>query len=490
MVIFRTLKYTGAAAIMAAVIGWAGASAASWFYPLGEVLPVPRLSDKPAPFLDVPDRPAMPLELGCKFLGTGKLPEGFKIPGGAVWSPCLWVFGTYRAAMATYEAVGPAGRNTEAVHRLDLFANLQLTTTEKCIVGVAPMDKNRFTSFSRYSLESNQGEGGHRPEYGLYVRTAFCEGDFGSLFPNLDPRGTNFIDYGFSVGRQQITFQEGIMINDFLDAVGIVRNNMHFPGFPNVRATALFALDHIDRGSPASRRRLNEAGLYGLFLQADTAASTWALDFIAITDDEERSTGGDGYFVGLAATQRGWNPFNGIGTTSTTYRINASIGDGADTQQVADGVLLSAEISITPHSSDDVAYFNPFWGIDRYTSASREPILGGPLAALGISFASPSLGNHLSELSAFNTEVAGFALGYQAFWDNHRRNLVLEIAGVKDTTRNLFNNNGAGTDAAAFTFQLQQAVGQRVQLQLDGFVAYIEGRDNGSGARFEVLVQF
>ena len=137
-----------------------------------------------------------------------------------------------------------------------------------------------------------------------------------------------------------------------------------------------------------------------------------------------------------------------------------------------------------------IVYINPFYGIDRYTQVSREPIVGGPLAPLGISFASPSLGNHLSELNSANTQAAGFAIGYQAFWDNHRRNLVFEIAGLKDNTRNLFKDDGAGTDAAAFTVQFQQAVGQHVQLQLDTFVAYLEGRDNGSGARAEILVQF
>ncbi len=43
---------------------------------------------------------------------------------------------------------------------------------------------------------------------------------------------------------------------------------------------------------------------------------------------------------------------------------------------------------------------------------------------------------------------------------------------------------------AALTVQFQQAVGQHVQLQLDAFVSYLESRDNGSGARAEILVQF
>ncbi len=477
--------------IVLGVFGGAADAQAGGLYPLGETTPVPRLSDKPLPFVTPPARPALPIEMGCKFLGNGNIPQGIKMPTGAVFTPCLWGFGTWRAAMQTYESVGTAGRNTELATRLDLFANLQLTTTDKCIVGVAPLDKNRFTNFTRYSWESNQGEEGGRSEAGVYLRTAFCEGDFGSLFPMFDPNGTKLIDYGFSVGRQQITFQEGILINDFMDAVGVVRNNLHAPGFSNIRVTGLYAWDSIDRGAPSTRQRLNRpGGLYGLFLQADDPTTTWGLDFVAVDDDENRATGGDGAWVGLSAAQRAWTPWSRLASINTTYRINSSFSRDPDSNQIADGVLVSAEFSWTPHSSDDVVYINPFYGFDRYTQASREPIVGGPLAPLGISFASPSLGNHLSELSGFNTQSAGIAMGYQAFWDNHRRNLVFEVAGLKDNTRNLFSTNGAGTDAAAFTVQFQQAVGQHVQLQLDGFVSYLEGRDDGTGARAEILVQF
>jgi hypothetical protein len=129
-------------------------------------------------------------------------------------------------------------------------------------------------------------------------------------------------------------------------------------------------------------------------------------------------------------------------------------------------------------------YINPFWGIDRYSQAGREPIVGGPLAALGISFASPSLGNYLSELNSFAGPIVGVAMGYQAFWNNHRRNLVIELAGTQST------ESEDQLDSAALTLQFQMAIGKHVQLQLDGFVSYLEARDNGSGARIELLVQF
>ena len=476
----------GAVVAIAVTLGnstpaWAG------LYPLGETTGVPRLSDTPVPYAVVPERPALPVELGCKFLGNGPLPDPIELPGGAVWSPCLWVFGTYRQAVQTFEGVGPRGRASEWVHRLDVFANVQLTSTEKCIVGLAPLDNNRANKFTRVTIDSDREKKGGHSE-GVYLRTAFCEGDFGSLFPNLDPKGTTLIDYGFAAGRQQVIFQEGIMINDFLDAFGVVRNNLHLPGTSNIRTTGLYAWGHIDRGPSSTRHRAASPGLFGLFTQVDTTPSTFNIDFLTIQDHDSGPLGRDGYWAGLSATQRSWSPFDGIGVVNTTYRVNVSIADGPDTAQVADGVLLSAEVSWTPHSSDDIVYVNSFGGIDRYTQASREPIAGGPLAPLGINFAGAGLGNHLSELSNFNTQVVGGVMGYQAFWDNHRRNLVLEFAGVVDT-----RGGGAGQpgfDGAAFSVQFQQAIGQHVQLQIDAFRSYLEDTPDGSGGRLEMLFQF
>ncbi|NQV80560.1 MAG: hypothetical protein HQ495_08395 [Alphaproteobacteria bacterium] len=86
-------------------------------------------------------------------------------------------------------------------------------------------------------------------------------------------------------------------------------------------------------------------------------------------------------------------------------------------------------------------------------------------------------------MSAAANDVLGIAIGYQAFWDQFRRNLVLEVAGRKDTS-------GNGLDDAAVGFQLQQKIKQRFLVQVDGFYAVQEGRDDAHGARLELLIQF
>ena len=101
----------------------------------------------------------------------------------------------------------------------------------------------------------------------------------------------------------------------------------------------------------------------------------------------------------------------------------------------------------------------------------------------GILFASPGLGNYLAEINPFTDDDVGAAIGYQAFWDSNRRNLILEIAGKHDY-------GGNGFDSLGFGAQLQQAVGRHVQLTFEAFYTLNEDRDDGAGARGEVQVVY
>ena len=167
-----------------------------------------RLSDIPLPLQveDVPDRPTLLLELGEPFLGTGSFGPEVELPTGAVWRPSLWVFGTHRMAVQTVD--NGATRVSEWAHRLDLFANLKLSASDRLLIGLRPLDReNRFTGVSF------EPAGDFQDEFNAVVRTLFFEGDAGEIFPNLDSGDTRMLDIGFSVGRQAVLFQDGILIN-------------------------------------------------------------------------------------------------------------------------------------------------------------------------------------------------------------------------------------------------------------------------------------
>ena len=428
----------------------------------------------------LPPRPNLFVELGDPFLDTGQLDAGFEVPViGAVWQPRLWAYMIWRTAFQSFDPGGDGSvRETEVATRLDLYANLQLTGTEKLLVGFRPLDKNRANRFTRYTF-NGRGEEGFDGDFSIIPETLFFEGDLGSLFPVFDEKGVIPLDFGFTVGRQPIVFQEGILINDTVDAVGFVRNNIPFPGTSNLRISGLWAWNRVDRNDEFDTPN---ADLFGLFFNADTHTSTYNVDLVYVNDKGGPS---DGFNIGAAAIQR-----MNIGgeTYATAFRVNASFAldeevAGVPASVVGDGVLLTAEFSKHPHGSDDIVYFNPFIAIGNYTQAGREAVVGGPLANVGILFASPSLGNYLAEVNPFTDDVVGFALGYQAFWDNNRRNLILEIAG-----RESYNNTGP--DSLGFGAQLQQAVGRNVQLQFEAYYTINDGEKDGAGTRAEVLVVY
>ena len=439
-------------------------------FPIGETFEVSRFSDEKIQLLqpsDAGNRPPLIYEGGDLFLGTGNLQEGFETPWGAVWQPQLWIFGTLRTSLHYFDN-GVRSPSSEWATRLDLFANLQLTHTEKLVIGVRPLDRNAFNRFTRVQLNDNFGSSKIEPN--LDIRTLFFEGDFGSLFPGLDPVGKKPIDLGFSVGRQALTFQNGIMINETVDAVGLVRNNIRFAGISGMRSTVVYGWNELHR----SNARLNRSSdLFGWFNSIDTLKHTFNLDMIYVEDDQ---TTGDSYNLGFSAIQR-------LGHFNTTFRINTSFEMDTDSPKAGTGTMYSSEVSWTPYRSDDIAYVNAFLVDGNYTQVGREPIVGGPLASLGVLFASPGVGNLLSELNNLTNDVAGLVLGYEAFWDNHHRSLTMEIASRKDI-------GGDGFDDVAFGFEFRQKLTQRIQLELDASYSVLEKRDDGTSLYTEIRYLF
>ncbi len=459
----------------------------SWFdnfWPIGDKVGVKGLKDEYVEFRTektadpkkrLPSRPKLAIESGNGFLDTGKLHQGYEVPIiGAVWQPRLWAYGINRFTLQSFKSGRGPQRETELANRLDLFFNLQLTGTEKILLGLRSFDNNRPRDFTRYTFAG--ADSGYNGEFNLGVETFFFEGDLGSLFPNLDKVGITPLDFGFTIGRQPLIFQEGILINDTIDAVGLIRNNIPFPGASNFRVSAIYGWNRVDRNDEA---RDADANLFGLFVAADTHTTTWNFDGIYIQDDGR----GDGLYAGIAAIQR-LQKWGGI---STAFRVNASFAleDEIPGNVVGNGVLITSEISKTVPGSDDIVYFNAFLGLGNYTQAGREAIKGGPLANTGILFASPNLSTYGAEINPFiEDDTIGGAIGYQAFFDNKRRNIIFEIASRYDLS-------GTGFDSLGFGVQLQQAIGRHIQLQLETFYVFNnEGREDGSGARLEVQVVY
>ena len=431
-----------------------------------------RLSDEKIPLQieGFPQRPKPLIELGEPFLGTGTLKPGFKLPTGAVWQPALLMFGAFRTAVQSVDS--GAGRITEWANRLDLFFNLQLSGSERLVVGFRNLDQGgRFTSYF-FEHPDPALDGEFQDELDAEIESLYFEGDFGEIFPNLDREDFGSTDIGFSVGRQPLFFQEGMLINDSLDGIGITRNTLLPKKTSNFRATFLYAWDNVDAGAVE-----RDANLYGLLTSTDFRRST--VDFDVAWVDADDATGSL-VAAGLSAVQR-------IGKLSTSFRVLGSVATDEETPLATDGVLFFSEVSWVPHYTTDHVYFTAFWAIDEFTSASRGPATGGPLGRAGINFAAVGLGSVGAALSSRARDVAGGAFGYQKFFANTRKQVIVE-AGLRVGTDDLVS------DAYALTARYQMAMKQHYVLVVDGFVGNEDLVGGGSetlyGGRLELVVKF
>ena len=134
----------------------AGISLPGGIFPLGDKVPVKTIKKEYVPFKgadEITQRPHLFIEKGDFFLDSGKLYEGFEVPLlGAVWQPRLWSYMISRTAFQSFENHAPGTeRETEIANRTDLYVNLQLTGTDKILLGLRPFDNNRPDRFSRYN---------------------------------------------------------------------------------------------------------------------------------------------------------------------------------------------------------------------------------------------------------------------------------------------------------------------------------------------------
>ena len=401
------------------------------------------------------------------FLGSGEIDPGFELPTGAVWQPVVVIYGTYRTALQTYS--NGARDVTEWANRFDLFSNIYLTPTERILIGLRPLDQN--AEFAGYRFSSPNGRQG-----GLdgNINTLFFEGDFGELFPNLDPHDEKNLDYGFAIGRMPLNFQDGIMINDFVDAIGITRASMFLGGASASRLTALYAWNQIHRGNNMED---DGANLFGLFYAADYEKSTYDVDLAYV--EGSTSTGGEGLYFGVGQTRR-------FGKFNSTMRANLSWALETGTPAVDTGLLLFSQVSRTMDYNYDIAYLNTFWGVGDYTSAARDPAAGGSIGGIsGLLFEAVGLGGYGSALTNRSNDAVAAALGYQHFLEGQfsKNQISAEIGGRLAT-------DGGSRSGAGISIRYQHALGQHAILRFDGFAATYDDGTSGGGLRTEWSYQF
>jgi hypothetical protein len=411
------------------------------------------------------------LEIGDPFLGSGPIRPGTKTPTGQMLQPWFLLFGTLRTATQSYDDGN--NKTAEWSNRLDLHGNLNLSGTERLLVSLRPLDSDKGT-YSGYNFKPDRNDGWQDQFSGKLTRF-FFEGELGEIFPGLDPTDSGTLDWGFSVGRQPIAIQDGILVNDTIDLIGVTRNSLIANNLSNLRITGLYGWNEVDQSShQPGVHDDSSAQLYAMLFESDTGwDSTVAMDIVHIDDQGDS----DAWYLGLGTTQR-------IGTTNTTFRINSSIPEHADTATVGNGTLLSAEISQTLSGTENLLYLNTFWSINHFTSAARSHDEGTPVANLGLLYSPVGMGRYAVPLGQPIADTVGVTLGYQRFFNGIRKQLVMEM-GLRASTKSEHDGDILGIGA-----RYQQAIGQRFLLRLDSFIAAQKENGRSHGIRLEWVTKF
>lgn len=436
------------------------------------------LDEVPIELSPVPQRPPLILEWNERFLGSGPLSRGIEMPTGAVWRPSLWVFGEFRTAVQYFDRQRGVDPTTEWANRLDLFGQLNLTGTERVLVGLRPLDEERggARNFSGYDFHNGEWTDGWNPD----VQTLFFEGDFGEIFPGLDPYDSKMLDVGFSVGRMPLLAQQGLLINeDMIDAVTATRNTLYTNNNLNLRMTGVYSWRGLNRNSPTDRANdfSLDSKMIAFLTESDFLHRTVNLDAAYIYGDDAF---GDLFAFGASSIQRHHGFHN---TYNTSVHLLASFPDGPTTDYADQGELFFMQTSWTPHHTEDLVYFNTFLAIDQFTSPTRGPAMGGPLGQTGILFAGIGLGNYAAPIGVRTNDIAGASVGYQLFFDHTREQVIWEVGGAKET-------EGVSRGALGTAVRYQKAIGQHMIFVVDGFVSKQEGQDVSQGARTELRIKF
>ncbi len=407
-----------------------------------------------------------------RFLSPGPIDPGIKSPTGATWRPSFLIFGNIRTAVQSYEAPG-GERTSEWANRLDIFGNLSLNSTERFVFGFRPLDEEGdFTGVAYGRGVRDEGfVNGFDPE----PHTFFFEGYLDELFPNFDPTDSRGIDIGYSLGRQPIILQDGILANDNMDALGLTKHNMFLLGSSNARLSAYAGFNEIHRGDNI---RDSRARLFAINSQFDYPDMTIEADAAFVKGSS--SLGGDGLYFGLGHIQQ-------FGYWNSALRLNTSIALDKRSSAISDGWLISHALARKMKHSDDVLTLSSFGEIDNYTSAARGPATGGPLGGISLLQRAVGIGSYGSPIEVADGDLLGFEISYQHFLDSEEKRQILISAGGAGTYDPI---PGRDDFTAAIALQYQHALSSNLVWSLGSFGSITDDDEKGFGLRTELQRKF
>ncbi len=458
------------------------------------------LSETPIPFLkseDLPPRVGALIEIGRGINEVGELEPGIELPTGAVWQPAFWGYGSLRMhALATdgnlrIPAGSGSGESAEVAARLDLFGNLQLSGTERVHMHVRPLDGDGM--FTGRTLEPESD--GHKVT-DFEIETLFFEGDFGEMFPRIDPEDRMQLDLGVGIGKFPVEFQNGYLIRDEIASFGLSKTNVQFPGSAGLRVLGIWGFDNINEANGGNDQRSTKLAL--LSVEGDFPWGLLELDVGKTFGDRIR---GDQVNAGIGWTHHfAGNNFsihanysqhgNQLVRQAQTEERVSTVAGAMVTSIVTtaapvnvrpngqpkdyDGGLVVASYSTEVTPAHDILYASGYWAQGDFARLASNGT--PPLGPVGLSFAGVGMGSYRPALWPRPLDSFGYAVGAQFFFDDEFGNLAVEFAQRHD----LEDGDEFGeTGGSAITMRYQQKFANRFLLQVDAYRAWLKGRAAG-----------
>lgn len=414
------------------------------------------------------------VELGRPWYQLGQLSPPSTIFGAHnPVTPQFLIFGDFRTAYATATQDGDS--TSQIAWELNLFWNLQLTSTERFHMFVAPVDDGAQKN-TRDLLDEDL----FVEEFDFDIDFGYFEGDLGAIVGGCTGETLPF-DLPFTLGIIPLLVQNGVWMEDaFLGMAMTIpaRNSARFD-ISNMDFTFFAGFDQIN--SDAFAGEDDAAKMWGFLSFIEAMNGYWEIDYAFLEDRTARDR--SYHNIGIGFTRR----YGRFLSNSTRMIVNAGQSTIAG-PNTADGVLLLSENSlISGAPSSIVPYFNAWIGFDRPQSASRAAAAGGVLRNTGILFESDGM-TGFPTLDPTANDTYGGALGINILPNDFSQQLVLEMAALgvmgEDSVRN------AQGDQYGVGFRYQLPLSNSLIFRTDGIYGFLRGDEDAHGLRMELRRKF
>lgn len=418
------------------------------------------------------------VELGMPLYDTGPVPPPSLDCGPTNPSlPRFYLYGDYRVA-AAYNDPGTSV-NPVIADRINLEADLWMTSTERFHVGISPFQ--RGADFQRIEFEDARGK--FHDELKFFdggTDTAFFEGDLGYMLGGWTGKYSQ-LDMPVTVGLIPLLYQNGIWMDDAMVGVAtsIPAKNNPYLDWSNYDVTFFAGFDEIT--SPAFDEEQSGVDVFGATAMIEAKGGYFEIGYAYLNDTE---VAGRSYNnIGISYTRRYLN------LMSNSMRVILNTGQGGPTDsRTANGALLLAENSfLTPWPYNVIPYVNLWTGFDDPQSVARAGAAGGVLRNTGILFESDNLTNYPT-LDASGSSTYGVAVGLDLLSPEFTHQLILEAAALQVFGDPSLRN--AVGDEYGIGARYQVPISHATLLRFDVMHGFFDNAADVSGARAEFRWKF